>query len=311
MRKLLLCLALVATMLSLSSCFPSTPWDEGKLRDTFFADEVLMEYGVEDLPAPRLEGAYLDESGGILYLNLTREKYEEYVRRVVGYLGANEELTVSGYLCEKGIFGLLIIPIPEYRFAPLDDERIDYTSGYHHFMFSGEYIEYYGDEVSLEDEHHLTIRWNPTEHGRSGIASTVEVKLGGLHISTYLPCYHGHDMSHGTYPVPGTAEEVTVSTCRVCGEEQMDRYIGGDDMTRYKVTLAEDAEHVNKYLIDLPEAAYAGTLREIYVSTSAEGIVQISVNGTEIPCAEVVKECRIYRFIMPTSDIEISVIVSP
>ena len=310
MKRILSFIITIALILSLSSCFFSAPWDEGKLKDTFFSEETLIQHGLEELPTPKLEGSYLDEEENILYLDLTREEYAEYAKAVVDYLRAKEGLTVSGYLCEKGIFGLLIIPIPEYKFAPLDDGYTDYSRDSHSFVFSKEYIEYYGEEIELEEEEHLTIKWNPTDHGK-GLEHTVEVELGGTYMSKYLPCYNGHNMKNMTYPVPGTVDEVAVSTCKVCGEQEMDKYVGADDTTLYSVSADEDSKSaIYEYVIDLPNGGYAGTLNEVIVPKIAGATVRVSVNGVEIPLSEDDGEYLIYGFIMPCSDVVISVEVT-
>ena len=303
MKKALACiLTLVLTISCFSSCFASKAWEDGKTKNSFFSKEHLSKFDVENFPIPKLENSYLDETDEKLYLNLTRQEYEDYVKAVVIYLQNPEEFTVSGYHCETGIFGLLIIPVPEYMFAPLNNDHIDYSLDSHLFMFSKEEIVNWHGETDLIEEKFISIKWNPTEHN-SGITHTVEINFESSHLSKYLPCYHGHDFDSSTYPIAGSGKELTIYTCKFCGEKKQSEYIGSNNMTQYSITVVNGEE----YVLDYDSYGYSGLLYEIKTPILIDADIRITANGTDIPKTNSEAGCWIYEFIMASENVEISV----
>lgn len=303
MKRIFAIFILLSVILSSTACSLFTPWESGKLRDTFFDEAYLAERGITDMPLPRLNGSYLDADEGILYLNLTREEYEDYAKAITAYLSEKEEIKVSGYHCENGIFGLLIFPLPQYKFAPLDDEYIDYTSDSHLFIYSDKSVELGYAEVELTDEKYISLKWNPTELDFSDASYTAVLEFPDTMLSLYLPCYHGHSYLSDTYPVPGTDKTVTIDFCSNCGDKEQSEYIGSGDVTQYKIKVVAGAE----YVIDCYEHSYSGLLRELKTHVIMDADIRVTINGTEIPKTHYDSDYWGYSFIMPQSDIEITI----
>ena len=290
----------------LYSCKSSPDFEYGKLRDTFFSEEWLGDHNATNFPIPNLEGSYLDESRGALYLDLSREEYELYVRELIEYLRTKEGLTVTGYMYGTDIMGLFMIPIKEYLFAPLDDEHINYTADSHTLVFSSESIEEsYGSEVvNLKAENTVNILWNPTEFENSDAHYTVELQFLDLALVEYYPCHHGHSLTSLTYPIPGSEQTLITESCDVCGLERQNFYPHVDRKKWYTVNVTEGAEYV---INDMRKGAYSGTIIEINTSVICDADIRITANGTEIPMTHYDSDYWGYYFVMPEDNVEVTI----
>ena len=294
---------------ALSSCFffgTPTPWEEGLLRDTFFTTEFLAEHGVEDFPAPKLEGSYFDAEKNILYLNLTREEFDAYTDDIVDYLRQKEELAVKGYHCGMDMQALLIIPLNVYQLASLDTEEISFfLVDEHIFGFSAEEAEPNGNrgEYTLENPKFVSIKWEP-ETKASGATYTTVMQFPSLYRAEFLSCYHGHEFESVTYPVPGTVFTTTIMTCNRCHEEEREGYGYGDDLKEFSWTVTEGTELLASGVHSL---AYRGELVEIPVKVIENATVKVTANDTELPLMKTADGTWIYAFVMPYGDVTITV----
>ena len=293
-------LSLTFLCLALSSCFffNSKPWEEGKLTNTFFSTEYLAERGVVDFPAPKLESSYFDPAKNILYLNLTREEFDAYTNAVADYLLGNENLAVKGYHCGNDIWGLLIIPIRIYQLAPLDVENISYLSENERlFGFSTEKPnDLYKGEAEVKSVKFVSLVWEPTIK-ESGVSYTAVMEFPSLSLrAEYLPCYHSHDFTSLTYPVPGTVFTTTIYTCQRCGEETREGYNYGSEEIQFSLTVTDGKEFI---VSKIPEKAWRGSLIEITAKAPKDAELKVIINGTEIPKIRDFEDEQIYAFIMP------------
>ena len=306
--RFLFSLVLIFLLLSLSSCTflfgPPKPWEENKLPNTFFSEEYLAAQGVADFPAPLLDGAYFDPADNILYLNLTREEFDTYTNTVADYLLKNEKLAVKGYHCGNDIWGLLIIPIRIYQLAPLDAESISYLNENERlFGFSTEKPnELYDGEAEVNGVKFVSLVWEPTTK-ESGASYTTVMKFPSLSMrAEYLPCYHSHDFTSVTYPVPGTVFTTTIYTCRRCGEKTREGYDYGSEEIQFSLTVTKGGEFI---VSKTPEKAWRGSLIEITTKAPVGTELKVIINGTEIPKIREFEDEQIYAFIMPYGGVEI------
>ena len=293
---------------ALSSCFffgTPTPWEEGLLRNTFFTTEFLAEHGVEDFPAPKLEGSYFDAEKNILYLNLTREEFDAYTDDIVDYLRQKKELKVKGFKSGSDLFGVFLLLTRYPLLASLDVEEIPYiTENERLFGFSTEELgELYDGRREVEDPHFVCLTWEPTSK-ESGATYTTVMEFPHFYDAKYEVCYHGHEFESATYPVPGTVFTTTIMTCNRCHEEEREGYGYGDDLKEFSWTVTEGTELLASGMHSL---AYRGELVEIPVKVIENATVRVTANDTELPLVKTIDGTWIYAFVMPYGDVTITV----
>lgn len=302
----LLCLALLCSVLS--SCFlfgPPTPWEEGKLTNTFFSTEYLAERGVADFPVPKLEGSYFNPDKNILYLNLTREEFDAYVSDVVEYLRQKDEFKSLGFKCGSDLTGVFLLLSRYPLLASLDVEEIPYlTENERLFGFSTEELgELYDGRREVEDPHFVSLLWEPTTKD-SGTTYTTVMEFPHFYHAEVEVCYHGHEFEEVTYPVPGTVFTTTIRTCTRCGEKEREGYGYGNELTEFAWTVKSGTEYSKTGVRGF---AYRGELVEIEVYTAADQNLKMTINGTEVPLVQNADGKQVFAFIMPYGDVEIMI----
>lgn len=302
---------LLAAMLcgALSSCTflfgPPTPWEEGKLSETFFDEEYLAERGVADLPIPSLEGSYFDPEKNILYLNLSRTDFDAYSNAVAEYLRGNEEFPVKGFNCGIHHQSLMIIPMNVHQFASLDADNLHHRTNYEHlYAFSRIPLsELYDGAADIQKPTFILLKWD-TSAKPSGAEYTVEMSFPTNYRAEFLSCFHGHDFDEMTYPVPGTVLSTTIRTCQRCGKEERSGYGYGTEPDKFSYTVVKGTE----YLVSGMHASHwRGTLVEIALKAPESGDLKMTANGTIIPKVRELDGEWTYAFIMPYGSIEIEI----
>lgn len=304
MKKLLVCLLVLGLCLvGFKDCFSPDPWEEDKTRDTFFGEAYLAERGIADFPVPKIENSYFDDEKAVLYLNLTREEYDAYVRTVVDYLRQKEEFKTKGYHCSNGVFGLLLIPLTIYQLAPLDDEYIPYEKDAVLFGFSTEETEKGVKQADIKKPRFVSLEWKPTTPKNSAFSYTVEMKFPDYPHAEYLICYNGHQYDKEiVYPVAGKGLFVSLRTCTNCGYKLWSNYYGNGDINARTVAVREGQE----FLVTEPyRTEYTGDVVEIQTIIPESGDFKVTANGTEIPKVKVDDGSWTYAFIMPYENVDV------
>ena len=308
-RIFIFLLSIALLCVALSSCFlfgPAKPWEEGKLTNTFFAQDYLAEREVADFPEPKLEGSYLDPQKNILYLNLTREEFDAYVNDVVDYLRQKEAFKVTGFQCGSDLTGVFLLLSRYPLLATLDVEEIPYPSENERvFGFSTEELEEPCDgRAELKYPNFVSLMWKPDVE-ESGAIYTAVMEFPHFYRAELELCYHKHELESTTYPVPGSDQTTTISICKNCRETKREGYVGYyNDATKFSVSVAEG----NKYIVaQLPQAEKNGELVEIVLYALENTEYRVTVNGTEIPKTKTVAYEHTYAFIMPHEDAVITV----
>ena len=301
--SLLLLVTLLCT--SLASCvglWPTKPWTEGMLAETFFDAEYLAERGVADLPLPKMDGAYYDPEEELLYLNLTRTEFDEYSQAVAEYLRGNDELKIKGFLCGYDIYALLVIPITVFQLAPLDVDHIGGTERL--FGFSTVEPEAsYSDEIEVVDPKFVSLKWDAGVKPK-GASYTAIMSFPDYLKAEYLPCYHGHDFEDMNYPVAGSVLSTTIRTCTRCHHEERAGFGYGDELEKFTISITEGEQFISS---DAPTEAYRGDVVEIKRALLIDADIMLTANGTLIPPRTTEDGRLVFSFIMPDGDVSIVV----
>ena len=309
-RYCLLLLLIICISALLCSCIlfrDPTPWEEGKQKDTPFSNELISEMGLTEMPMPSFENSYLSSDGSLLYCNMTREEYLDYVQSVVDFLKGSEELYNPGYrfgYTHRGVF-LLLSKIDE--FAPLiDGYNVDDDS--HRFIYAIDPEVEYGYEYGeLTSERFISVDWCPTTPKNSEFSYTVEIKLDLYEAHTYHFCYHEHDViSRATYPVPGTDKQITIFDCSRCAWTGRTEYLdsGNREDHNYEITVVEGEQFV---VGSINDKCFSNITHELRTIPIYDAELRVLANGTEIPRTSASDEYWGYRFIMPGYDVEITI----
>ena len=313
--RILSALLLVSVLCgTLSSCvflfrfWDKKPWTEDKIPETFFDADYLAERGVADFPLPPLEGAYLDSEKNILYLNLSRTEYEAYAEVIAAYLRGKEDFPVKGFHCGNNDQYLMFIPMKRYQFASLDVENIPYVKENERlFVFSAIPLSEssYDGATEIKKPTHVLLEWDDSTAKNVEEPYTAVMTFPDLlGKSEFLSCYHGHDFDEMTYPVPGTVLTTTFFTCTRCGEEEREGYGYGNELKEFSWTVVAGTEHL---VSGVHASAWRGSLVEIALKAPESGDLKVTANGTEIPKVKEIDGQWFYAFIMPYSNIEITI----
>ncbi len=296
------CIALVC----LSAC-KNIPNREDEV---FFSEETLTLSSLTDMPVPNLDGAVLEE-GETLYCTLTYAEYRDYMKALLDYLFAREDIYYLSYPVGTG----LDVFIPYDRVAPLKPDYDVTQDNRHEFIFSATDTLGGQDGQRLIDPVHIIVQRHISpvniQHSdktyNTSIYLMVDKFYGG---ASYDPCALEHTYGEETvYLVPGSDETCAISYCVHCGSKKITPFIG-DMNGAYQVRVIGDSRY---YFMPscIYEEYYSGLLYELY-TVLPYGNIAVTVNGTEIPATVVEyggQERNRYAFIMPCADVEIVVTV--
>lgn len=272
--------------------------------DTFYSAELLTEYDLEGLPAPKLENSRLD--GDYLYCNLTQEEYEDYVAQVMTYLQDREDVQHVCYLYDSTMmFGFF----PQQTFAPVTENYS--LSGNHRFACVTD--QTLSKDSALEPYRICIYRESGTL-GRTDFSYNTYIQLiADAVIGDVDPCAAAHRLDEGVvYPCPGQ-EGITVYRCVYCGAMELDRELG---YGYYDVTVSQGRNYILSNNFSAPAAwditsLSAGTVLEITARIPAEGTLQLQINGQTIPVLRTDGNTQIFGFVMPEADIDIQFVTVP
>ena len=297
------CIALVC----LSAC-KNIPNREDEV---FFGEEILTAASLTDMPAPNLNGAVLEE-GETLYCTLTYAEYRDYMKALLDYLFAREDIYYLSYPVGSGA-DLWFVTYD--RVAPLKPDYDVTQDNRHEFVFSTTDTLGGNDGYRLINPVHIVVRRHDSPVAlqysdktyNTSIYLMVDKPLGG---ASYDPCILEHTYGEETvYLVPGSDETCAISYCVHCGSKKITPFIG-DMNGAYQVRIVGDSRNYFMPSCIYTEY-YSGLLYELYTVLPYDNIV-VTVNGTEIPATVVEyggQERNRYAFIMPCADVEVVVTV--
>lgn len=296
MKKLLLLTLAGLMALFLCGCEPDYA------VDTFYATEMLNDYGLAGLPVPKLENSRL--RGDSLYLNLTQEEYETYVAGLVAYLRGREDVRHLSYRHSRTLmFGAFPMDIC----APLPEDY-DYTGDQHEFVFT--YTEELHDGRLANPIRISVIRNSGTLFRTQFTYNTAIYLQPASSIPAELDyCAGEHTYDAGTvYPVPGLDRQITIYRCVHCGSTTQDTYLNVN-YKEYSVTVTEGRNHIwGNNWSELPwdiSGMFAGQEIEITTFIPEEGTMELLVNGESIPALRTEDDKVTFGFIMPEQDVQI------
>lgn len=278
----------------------------GYSQDAFFSTDLLAEYALSGMPVPKLENSRLNEN--ILYCNLGDEEYRTYVGQLVEYLGSREDIYYLGSYCSSGLLGE-IAPYDVYSYIP---EGFAAESGPHWLAFST--TEELTKNGYLSDPIRIYISRGEETLGLTGFTYNTKIKLSDTaRGAEFDPCYRNHTFDEGTpYIVPGMNRSITVYQCVHCGATEQSEYL--DSRESYAVTVTQGRNMIlrnnwNQTVAWDIDSMHAGGMMEITVRNSAQGRVELLVNGEKIPVLRAEENTQTFGFIMPPEDVEIQIIV--
>lgn len=294
MKKLLLLTLAGLMALFLCGCEPDYA------VDTFYATEMLNDYGLAGLPSPKLENSRLN--GEYLYCNLTQEEYEAYVAEVMAYLQAREDIH---HLCYFHSGTMMFGFFPAKTFAPVAE---DYDlSGNHEFAWVAD-PELSADSdlepirVSIQRENETLGRTDFSYNTRIHIDQ--DVTLGDVD-----PCIEAHKYDDGVlYPLPGS-QDVAVYHCIYCEDVDIGAEVGSG---YHSVTVSKGRNYIlsnnrNQTVAWDITSLGAGTILEITVRRAVDDDTVMLVNGQSIPALREDANTLTFGFIMPEADVTIQI----
>ena len=307
MKKwLMYILTICMSMLCLSSC-KRIPERE---KEVFFSEETLTAASLTDMPVPNLNGAVL-EDGETLYCTLTYAEYRNYMKVLLDYLFAREDIYYLSYPVGSGLDLIFTYD----KVVPLKPEYDVTQKNKNEFVFSTSDTLAGNDGQRLIDPVHIGVVRHDTsvqlEHSKDTYNTCIYIIMDEMFAGArYDPCELEHTYDEGeVYLVPGSEETCTISHCVHCGSKKITPFIG-DMNGAYKVNVAAGSR-IYFMNSSIQTEYYPGLLYELYTVAPYENIV-VTVNGTEIPATVVERngfERNRYAFIMPNADIEVVVTV--
>ena len=294
MKKLVTIILLLSITLALCGCEPDYA------VDTFYATEMLNDYGLAGLPSPKLENSRLN--GEYLYCNLTQEEYEAYVARVIAYLQGRED---AHHLCYFHSGTMMFGFFPERIFAPVTE---DYDlGGNHEFAYVTD--ETLSNVAALSPIRIKLVRESDTL-GRTDFSYNTYICIDhDAVLGTVEPCIEEHHYDEGSsYPCPGR-ENITVYHCIYCELQSLSEELG---YGYYDVNLTEGRNHIlsnnlgGNVAWDIT-ALSAGTVLEITVRRAVDDDTVMLVNGQSIPALREDANTLTFGFIMPEADVTIQI----
>lgn len=295
MKKILACLLIIILCLScLASC------ENSYVANQFFSDELLSENGLSDMPVPPGVDNSALRSGIILYLNLTDAEYEKYARDLLDYLRAREDIYYLGF--SVGQY-LLAEMMPYDEIAPITDSY-NVKKDSHDIFFSLEDGLTNSNEMLRTPVEIKIVRepgkltFNDFEYNTS-----IGIYSGYRANARWNLCGAEHTYDEGIeYAILGSGGSITEYTCIYCSSTELSDYIG--DTNIYNVTVEDtNADH---FIVDRPQRGVSGMVYDIKVLKSEGEQYRFTVNGTEIQPRESADGRLLYGFVMPSSDVVLS-----
>lgn len=292
MKKILiLCLMAVFCLCCLASCQNSYKENE------FFSNEFLDLSKLTDMPVPPNVDSSVMQYDNILYLNVTKDEYENYMADLLEYLKAKKDIYYLGYSIGKHLWAEMM---PYHEIAPITDSY-SVSDDSHDIFFSVE--NNLGNNDFLDTPFKIRI-----------VRSSGKLNFNDYEYNTQICIYDGysaaarwnlcgaeHTYDEGIeYLVPGSDRTITEYTCVNCGSTELSDFIG--DMKFYNITI-EDAENC---IIDPPSEGVSGVIYRINAHKIIDADLKFIVNGTEIYPRETDDGKWVYEFIMPCEDIVIT-----
>ena len=176
MKKKIFVFALSAALLfsgTLCGCSRLYPWKTKPSKDAFFAQNVLDNARVPDLPRIVCE-AGVKEYGKIYHFRSTEEDYKNYLETVYQYLGSRG-FEYFGYKGEEvsSFFGAM----PQYELLADRGQLSDYQTGY-----EGGYVFVWGDAIDEDGDllggERIEIRYTDTYFTFHGLECNVTIDFG-------------------------------------------------------------------------------------------------------------------------------------
>ena len=158
---------------TLCGCSRLYPWKTKPSKDAFFAQKVLDNALVPDLPRIVCE-AGVKEYGKIYHFRTSQEDYQNYLETVYQYLGSRG-FAYFGYEGEEisSFFGAM----PKYELLADRGQLSDYQTG-----FGGSYIFVWGNKIDEEgnllDGKRIDIRYSDTYFTFHELECYVTIDLG-------------------------------------------------------------------------------------------------------------------------------------
>ena len=297
MKKLTTLLIICVVFCALTACKAS--FSESK----FFPEELLSQCKLSDMPVPPgIDGSVgsFASFGNRIYLNLTKDEYEQYTKELIYYLRAKDDIYYLGYSVGSGLIGEMI---PYDEIAPLTD-GYDIKGDDHHLFFSTE--DKLGNSNQLYSPVEIRIIRESGKLKYKSYEYNTEIILctGALANAVWNLCGAEHTYDIGTeYKIAGSEETLTQYACVHCGSTQMSDFIG--DMKTYCITTEDtDADHVILYR---PDTAISGVIMRITARQVVGVNLKFTANGTEIIPRETEDNKLSYEFIMPCEDVVIRI----
>ena len=176
MRKRISIFALLAVLLfsvTLSGCSRLYPWKTKPSKDAFFAQEVLDNACVPDLPRIACE-AGVKKYGKVYHFRTTEEDYRNYLQTVYEYLGSRG-FAYFGY--EGEVISSFFGGMPQYELLADRGQLSDYQTGY-----GGSYIFVWGNKTDergeLIDGERIEIWYSDTYFTFHELECNVTIDLG-------------------------------------------------------------------------------------------------------------------------------------
>ncbi len=293
MKKLLaLILTVVLCLCCLASCVGSYSKNE------FFSSEMLIQNKLSDMPIPPNVDFSVLKQGKVLYLNLTKHEYEQYIEDLLGYLRNKKDIYYLGYSIGSGLVGEMM---PYTEIAPITDYYDTKEDG-HRFIFSTEDRLGNWDLLPSPVEIIVTRKSGQLKFENYEYNTIISIYDGYQAAAMWNLCGAEHTYDEGIeYKIAGSDRTITEYTCVHCGSTKSSDFIG--DMKSYKVTIEDtDADH---YIIDRRDSVISGVIVGFKTQKIIDADLKFVVNGTRIYPRETEDGKWVYEFVMPPEDIVI------
>lgn len=311
MKKKVVILLLTVCIVLLTSCFNKTP--NYYKYDTFFLEETLTTYHLDNLPVLNANNSALNNDENILYLNLTKEEFDDYIVEVLNYIIDKENVYYKGIHYENQIYvGPLWLPLNVKVIIPLLDNT-DLSKKGECFVFSLK------DELnngwisnSMSDVFYVELIYEESKLEDIDFSYTCYISIGSIDYAQYETCAKSHKYSkeYLSYPVPNTNIIIDVYSCEYCGNEHQSDYYGGNDYTSYSKVITKGFEYVEsecyqKYLVN--PTCFAGLKEHIKIKKVEDAQYCVTVNGFNIPVLYEEDDYLIYGYIVPMCDVNVEI----
>ncbi len=283
------------------------------IYNTFFEEEVLSINNLENLPKiNNLDSLMYKEANNTLYLNLTKDEFNNYVNELYNYIINKENIyNVGLFYNNRTYVGPMFLPCNVEVFIPLVDSMEDNLLSYK-FSFStveelnsgwisNQMHNCFSVMISYEDGYLDDVKYS---------YNTLLV-VEEVNYASFDTCAKQHYYENEVVlVVPTTIYKVAYSYCKYCGKENQN-YHYGDYQTLYNVNIIEGLNYLD---ISSKEAynnfpkCYVGLPYYIKIPYSENISYQVFVNDCEISLTHIKDNCFVYGFVMPYFDVNIKII---